>query len=198
MQELTTTANLVDWASLEDRESITTVIARSELEAAHAADERAALWLELGRDEDEELRRLTIELGPAEIEEMLRLAREDDVVFAIAADPVLSLFDEPDVEAHGLRGALAIAVVAAAVGAPTSLAAAPQTANVSASPQQVRAATTAQQVDAAATRQVASPAAKTQVAKVHVAKTQVAKTQIAKTLVLKSAGLTLLRGKQAH
>lgn len=189
MQELTTTANLVEYATLEG--PISAVLARSELEAALHADESAGLWFEFER-EDEEMRRLTIELGSADIEEMLRLATGDEVVLAIATDPVTSLFDEPEVEAHGMRGALAIAVVAAAVAAPTSLAAAPQTASAAATAQQASPAASIQQVSAAVTTQIANPAVKAQVANPAV------KAQVAKTLVLKAAGLKLLRGGLAR
>jgi hypothetical protein len=191
MQELTTNANLVDYATLEGRDSFTTVISRSELEAALRADDPAGLWFEFGREEEEEeLRQLTIQLGPAEIEEMLRLAKEDEVVFAIAADPVVSLFDEPEVEAHGLRSALAIAVVAGAVAAPASLAATPQTTSAAATAQQANPAASVQQVSAAAAPQRASVAARVQVAN------PAAKAQLSKRLVLKAAGLkTLGRGR---
>lgn len=186
MQELTTTANLVEYATLEDDGPITAVLARSELEAALHADESAGLWFEFER-EDEEMRRLTIELGSADIEEMLRRSTGDEVLLAIGADPVSSLFDEPDVEAHGMRGALAIAVVAAAVAAPTSLAAVPQTASASATAQRVSAAANAQRASAAATAQRANAAATAQVA------SRAAKVQVSKNLALKASGLRLLR-----
>jgi hypothetical protein len=184
MQELTTTANLVEYANLED--PINAVLERSELEAALRADEPAALWFEFGQDEDEELRLLTIELGSAEIEEMLRRSIGGEVTFAIDADPVASLFDESDVEAHGMRNALGIAVVAAAVAAPTSLAATPQAANPAATAQRASAAATAQQVSADATAQRASAAERVQVAN------PAARAQISKRLVLRAAGLKLL------
>jgi hypothetical protein len=187
MQELTTTANFVEYGTLEDDGPITAVLARSELEAALRADESAGLWFEFER-EDEEMHRLTIELGSADLEEILRLSTGDEVVFAIDADPVVSLFDEPDVEAHGMRGALAIAVVAAAVAAPTSLAAAPQTASAAATAQRASAAATAQRASAAATAQRANAAATTQVA------SRAAKAQVSKSLVLKASGLRFLRG----
>jgi len=195
MQELTTTANLVDYGTLGDS-AITAVLARSELEAALHADESAQLWFELGLDEDEATRRLTLELAPADLEEMLRLSTGDEVVLALDGDALAGLFDDPDVEAHGMRGALAVAVAAAAIAAPTGLAAAPQTASAAATAQRAAAAATVQTAGLAATTQVASVAAKPQIAGIAV-KPQIAgiagKTQISKSLVVK-AGVKLLRG----
>ena len=127
MQELRTTASLVDYATLEGGRSISAVLPRSRIAAAlHGADS-AQLWFELGREDDEETRRLTLEVASVDVEEMLRLSAGDEVVLALDGDAV-RLLDDPDVEAHGMRGALAIAVTTAAIVAPASVAVAPQTA----------------------------------------------------------------------
>ena len=60
MQDVTTTANLVDYESL-DVGAVTAVLSRSEIEAALAADASTGLWFELGY-EDEEASRLEVEL----------------------------------------------------------------------------------------------------------------------------------------
>lgn len=203
MQELTTTATLVEYGTFEGGSAITAVLARSELEAALHADESAQLWFEFGRDEDEETRRLTIEVTSTDVEEMLRLSTGDDVVLALDAGTVGGLFDEPDVEAHGMRGALAIAVTAAAIIAPTGLAAAPQTASAAATPQvssQVSSQVSPQVSSLAAEAQISSLAATPQVSGQvarAAAKAQVkglaAKTQVSKSLVVKAGGV-ILRG----
>ena len=198
MQELTTTANLVEYGTLGDSQ-ITAVLARSELEAALNADESARLWFEFGRDEDEETRRLTVEVASTDIEQMLRLSTGDDLVLALDAGAVGGLFDDPDFEAHGMRGALAIAVTAAAIMAPAGLAAAPQTAGAAATPQ------VSSQVSSQVSPQVSSLATTTQVSGQvarAAAKAQVkglaAKTQVSKSLVVKAAGVKLLRSGLAR
>jgi hypothetical protein len=183
MQELTTTATLVDYEMLEDGSPITAVLARSELEAALEADESAQLWLELGLD-DEDTKLLTVDLDTAALEQMLRIAGGDDILVAFDG-----MFGRPDVEAHGLRGAL---VATVAIAAPAGLAAVPQTSEAAATAQRVSIAATAQTADLAATAQVSSLAAKVQVSGVAT------KTQISKQLVVKAAGLRLLRSGLAR
>lgn len=191
MQELRTTASLVDYATLEGGRSITAVLPRSQIAAALHGDDSAQLWFDLGREEDEETRRLTIDLVSADVEEILRLSTGDDLVLALDADAVAGLFDDPDVEAHGMRGALAIAVTAAAIVAPTSLAAVPQTAEAAATAQRASLAATAAQAGLAATTQVSSLATKAQISSVA------AKTQI-KGLVVKAGGVRIMRGGLAR
>lgn len=187
MHGLTITANLVEYEALDDTSTITTVLSRSELEEALGADESTRLWIEVGQEGGEELGRLAIELAPTEIDEVLRRSTGDDVVLALDAAGVASLLDDPDVEAHGLRAALAIAVTSAAILAPAGQAAVAQTAETAATAQRVGAASTSQQVGAAATTQVSSLAAKAQVSSVA------ARSQVSKSLALKGASLKLLR-----
>jgi len=157
MYQLTTTANLVDYPMLENRDAIAAVLVRSELEAVVHAEGSPGIWFEIERGEDE--------------------------VLALDGDAIAGLFDDPEVEAHGMRGALAIAVTSAAIVAPASLAASPQPAGVS-------------------TAQVSSLVAKTHIAKPGVARPGVAtqqvaktalKTQVARSLVLRAAGVQLLQ-----
>ena len=122
MQQLTTTATFTD-RRLDD-DVLTTIVARSVLEAALAEDEKAELWFEIGR-EDEETTRLAIDLSASDLEEILRLSSGDDVALTLDGDGVAGLFDDPDVEAHGLKGAIAIAVTSAAILAPAGHAALP-------------------------------------------------------------------------
>lgn len=182
MPELTTTATFMDGPV--DEEALTTIVARSVLEAALAEDGSAELWFEIAR-EDAEPTRLAIDLSADDLEALLRLSGGDDVALSLDGDSVAGLFDDgdADVEAHGMRGAIVIAVTSAALLAPAAQAAVPQ-AMQQATPQakaQVKA-----QVSAAATAQVSSLAARTQV-------TMQNKAQVSKAQVAKASGLTLLR-----
>ena len=106
MPELTTTATFT--AARFDEDALTTIVARSVLEAALAEGEGAELWFEIGREDDTS--RLAIDLSAADLEEMLRLGDGDDVALTLDGEYVSGLFDDADVEAHGMRGAIAIAV----------------------------------------------------------------------------------------
>jgi hypothetical protein len=115
-----------------------------------------------------------VDLSTTDLEEILRLSGSDDVLLALDGEAVEGLFGEPDVEGHGLKGALAIAVTSAAILAPAGQAALPQTAN---------AATTVQRANPAATAQVSSAQART---------------QVSKQLVVRATGLKLLRSGLAR
>ena len=169
-------------------ESLTTIVARSVLEAALKEDESAELWFELGTEDGEDVNRLSIDLSSTDIEQLLRLSSEDEIALTLDGEGVESLFGEPDVEGHGLKGAIAIAVTSAAILVPASQAAVPQ-ATASATQQATLQATA--QVAPAATAQVASLAARTQVS-------MQAKTQVSKPQVAKVSGLKLLRSGLAR
>lgn len=187
MQELTTTATLVEYGTFEGGSPITAILARSELEAALNTHESAQLWFELGLDGDEETTRLTLDLTPTDLEEMLRRSTGDEVSLALDGDALAGLFADPDVEAHGLRGALAATVAIAAIAAPTSLAAVPQTSGVATTAQRASAAVTVQTSGTAATAQISSVAAKAQISGVA------AKAQVGKTLVVRAGGVQIMR-----
>jgi hypothetical protein len=101
-------------------ESLTTIVARSVLEAALKEDESAELWFELGTEGSEDVSRLSIDLSYTDIEELLRLSSEDEIALTLDGDAVESMFGEPDVEGHGLKGAIVIAVTSAAILAPAA------------------------------------------------------------------------------
>ena len=188
MQEVKTTASLVEYDSLEGGGSVTAVLARRDVEAALEGD--AGLWFELGY-EDEDAGRLTIDLQPADLEQILKQTEGDEVVLALDGDWVSGVFEDSDVEAHGLRGALAIAVVAGAIAAPAGLAATPQVSSASVGSQATSPAAESQVVrSAAVTSQVSSAAARPQVSKAA-AKAQVS--PAAKQLVVKQSGLKILK-----
>jgi hypothetical protein len=160
-------------------ESLTTIVARSVLEAALQEEEPAELWFELQSEDGDDVSRLSVDLSYSDIEELLRLSSEDEIALSLDGEEIESLFDDADVEAHGLKGAIAIAVTGAALLAPTAQGALPQ------ATQQSKPQATAQ-VSAAATAQVSSLAATAQVSLQR-------KAQIAKGQVAKVSGLKLLR-----
>jgi hypothetical protein len=166
-------------------ESLTTIVARSVLEAALKEEEPAELWFELGTDDGEEVSRLSIDLSYSDIEELLGLSPEDEIALSLDGEAVESLFAEPDVEAHGLKGAIAIAVTSAAILAPAGQAAMSQSVGVAAT-QQAKIQATAQ-VGAAATTQVSSLVSRAQAANVQT------KVQVSKSQVAKLSSLRLLR-----
>jgi hypothetical protein len=171
-------------------ESLTTIVARSVLEAALQEEDSAELWFDLADETGEEVGRVSVDLAYSDIEELLRLSSEDEIALSLDGEAVENLF--ADVEAHGLNGALAIAVTGAALLAPATQAAVPQATQQS-KPQataQVSAAATAQ-VSAAATAQVSSVAAKTQVTLQN--KAQVSKIQVAHVQKLKLLRSALIR-----
>jgi hypothetical protein len=114
MLEVTRTATFTD--RHPEGDVLTTIVARSVLEAALAEDEPGQLWFEVGADEESRL--LAVDLSAADLEELLRLSGSDDVALTLDADGVEGLFGDPDVEGHGLKGAIVIAVTGAAVLAP--------------------------------------------------------------------------------
>jgi hypothetical protein len=188
MQEVKTTANLVEYGSFDDGGSVTAVLARSDVEAALEDD--AGLWFEIGY-EDEDAGRLTIDLQPTDLEAILGQTEGDEVVLALDGDWVSGVFEDSDVEAHGLRGALAIAVVAGAIAAPAGLAATPQVSSASVGSQATSPAAESQVVRSAVVQsQVSSAAARPQVSKAA-AKAQVSPG--AKRLVVKQSGLKILK-----
>ena len=171
MQQLTRTATFTD--DRIDDEALTTIVARSVLEAALAEDEKAQLWFELAGGDDE-TRRLAIDLSAADLEEILRLSGDADVALTLDGEDVAGLFGDDEVEAHGMRAAIAIAVTSAAILVPAGHAATTQSIGTAATTQQASVAATAQvgteattQVGTEATTQVANAAVTAQVAGVQ-------------------------------
>jgi hypothetical protein len=188
MQVRHATATFVGPGTMDD--PFTAVIARQALEAASAED-RGELWFDIGSDDSGEVSRLTIDLGYTDIEELLRLAPEDEILLELDSEVVEGLFSDYEVEGHGMKGAIAIAVTGAALLAPAGQAANPLSYDAAATVQRANVAATVQD-HPAATVQVAQ-VAKVQVAKTQVAKTRVATTQVARTLVLRANGFNLFR-----
>jgi hypothetical protein len=180
-----TTSDTVD-------EALTTIVARSGLEAALAEGDSARLWFEIG--DDEESRRLEVDLSTADLEELLRMSGSDDVALTLDGDEIAGLFDDPDVEGHGLKGAIAIVVTSAALLAPAGQAAVTQSVGAAATTQGSGVAATTQGVGVASTTQVGA-AVTTQVSKAR-ATAQVASVQakLAKSNAAKLKSFKILRG----
>jgi hypothetical protein len=118
MQEVSTTATLVEPAAFEG--GIRTVLSRQEIEEALEADaDSFALWFDVASGDDTS--RLTLELTPEDAEQLLRGSSGDDVTVALGGDGLISMFEDPDVEAHGLREA-AVLIGIVAVGATAGVA----------------------------------------------------------------------------
>jgi hypothetical protein len=122
MQDMTTTATLVEPAEIAERGGVTALVSRAEIEEAlETSDESFALWFDVERGDDSA--RLTVELTPAEAEELLRRSSGDDVMVALGASGIVDLFEDADVEAHGMREKIVLlGVVAATAAASTSVA----------------------------------------------------------------------------
>lgn len=181
MREVMADAMLVERETLETG-SLVAALPRHELEQHLHGDDPLGVWLDLDEDGYERLR-LTVKLSSADAREALRLSRGDDVVLALDAHSLQELVGDPDVEAHGIRGALAVAVATAAIAAPAGLAA-----------NNTEVANT-QLAKPALTRQVTKPALKEQVARTAY-KPEVARTaykpQVARTALARQVHLVVL------
>src|SRR5262245_9490993 len=165
-------------------ESLTTIVARSVLEAALAEGEPGTLWFEVGDDADS--RRIEVDLSTSDLEELLRMSGSDDVALTLDGDEIAGLFgDPPDVEGHGLKGAIAIVVTSAALLAPAGQAAVTQSAGAQATTQGVGVAATTQ-VGAEVSTQISHAAATAQVANIQA--------KLAKSNVAKFNNFKILRG----
>jgi hypothetical protein len=202
MQELRTTAT---FTSEQPDNALTTIVARSVLEAALAEAEPAELWFDLGGDEEGgDVSRLSIDLSPTDMEQLLGLSSEDEIAMSLDGESIASLFDDSDVEAHGMRGAIAVAVTSAAILAPAGHAAVTQGVGAAATTQRtspvastqahtaakaevIGAATKAEVIGTAAKAEVIGAATKAEVVGVA------SKTAVTKTLVVRASGFKLLR-----
>jgi len=186
MHELTTTASFTERRG--DDESLTTIVARSVLEAALQEGDPAQLWFEVGSGDDETWQ-ISVDVTTSDLEHVLRLSGSDDVALTLDADAVAGLFDAPEVEAHGMKGTLAIAVTSAALLAPAGQAAVPQSVGAAATVQRAHVAATVQRASSArATTQVSSVAAQAQAAGVA------SRPEISTSLVVRASGLRVRQG----
>lgn len=182
MREVMADAMLVERDTLEEG-SLVAAVPRGEVEKHLHGDDPLGVWLDIAEDGHEAVR-LTVKLSSADAREALRLCGDGDVVLALDGDSLQQLVDEPEVEAHGIRGAVAVAVATAAIAAPAGLAA-----------NNTEVANT-QLAKPALTRQVAKPAFESQVVRTAL-KPQVARTafkpQVARTALARQIHLVVLQ-----
>jgi hypothetical protein len=117
---LTAKAALVDPATLEDGGVIATRVPRSEIEEALETGTASDFFLDVARERDGEReaeQRVTVSWEPEDLKKLLGSTTGDEVTFAFKADELSRMFDEPDVEAQGLRERMAILTVAATTAA---------------------------------------------------------------------------------
>jgi len=112
----------VDPAALEiESTALTTQIPRTEIEEAARADGPAELFLDVARVRDgdshtheiQTQQRITVSWDPDDLEKLLGSTNSDHVTLAFKAEELARMFDEPDVDAHGLRERIAVLTVAA-------------------------------------------------------------------------------------
>jgi hypothetical protein len=121
MTALTARAALVDPAALGDGEGvIATSVPRAEVEEALQTGTTSELFIDVAREREGERdaeHRITVSWEPADLEKLLGSTTGDEVTFAFRPDELARMFDEPDVEAQGLRERMAILTVAATTAA---------------------------------------------------------------------------------
>src|SRR6266540_38815 len=121
MEALTAKAALVDPATLDDEgNAVTTRIPRSEIEEAARAKGPSEFFLDVARVRDgdrEAEQRITVSWDTDDLDQLLRSATGDEVTLAFKPDELARMFEEPDVEAQGLREKVAILTVAATTAA---------------------------------------------------------------------------------
>jgi hypothetical protein len=158
MHELTTIGTLVEATALGDATQAA-VLSTEELGAPYRTEEPARLWIELAQEGFDEPTRVTIDLAPHDLETILGAATKGEVALVFDDAVLASLAGEHEVEAHGLRGAIALAVVSTAVAAPTAQAATPQEASPTASAQRASVVVAPQRMSLAARLQVSTQVA---------------------------------------
>jgi hypothetical protein len=186
MQELRTTATFTN--EQPDRDALTTIVARSVLEAALAEGEPAELWFDLARADDE-VSRLSIDLAPTDMEQLLGLSSEDEIAVSLDGEAIAGLFDDPDVEAHGLKVPIAIVVSSAAILAPAGQAAVTTQRTSSVVSAQAHTAAKAEVIGTATKAEVIGTASRAEVIGAA------SKAEVTKTLVVRATGFKLLRAK---
>lgn len=185
MHEHRTTATFT--SEQPEHDALTTIVARSILEAALAEGEPGELWLELERDDDGP-RRLAVDLTQTDLEQLLHLSSEDEIGLSLNGEEIERLFDDADVEAHGLKMPIAIFVSSAAILAPAGQAAVTQGVGAAATTQRTSPVVSAQ-AHTAAKAEVIGTATKAEVIGAA------SKAEVTKTLVVRASGFKLLRTK---
>jgi hypothetical protein len=118
MEEVASTAKLVDTIAPDDGRALTATIPRSQVEAALEEGGSADLILDVARihDGDWEDRTATISWERADLEKLLRRASGDQIELTFDQTELEGMLDT-DVEAHGFREKALVLTVAAATAA---------------------------------------------------------------------------------
>jgi hypothetical protein len=118
MDERSGTIRLVDSPGGSERRSLVTTVSRREVEEVLSSDEPIDLLLDVERATagGRETQRLALGWERSELERLLDAADGGEISLTFDEDELSALLDE-DVEAHGMRRALAVLTVAAGMAA---------------------------------------------------------------------------------
>jgi hypothetical protein len=120
MTALTAKAALVDTAAFEGGGVIATSVPRSDIEEALASGTTSEFFLDLARERDGEReaeQRIIVTWEQDDLKKLLQSTTGDEVTFAFKPDELARAFEEPDVEAQGLRERMAVLTIAATTAA---------------------------------------------------------------------------------
>jgi hypothetical protein len=141
---------------------------------------------------------LSIDLAPTDMEQLLGLSSEDEIAVSLDGEAIAGLFDDPDVEAHGLKVPIAIVVSSAAILAPAGQAAVTTQRTSSVVSAQAHTAAKAEVIGTATKAEVIGTATKAEVIGTA-SRAEVigaaSKAEVTKTLVVRATGFKLLRAK---
>lgn len=118
MEEVASTAKLVDAGAVDAQRGLTATLPRSDVEAALQDDAGADLFLEIARIQNGERddRRIKVAWDRSDLQELLK-SGGDSITFVFDPAELERMLDDPDVEAQGLREKALVITVAAATAA---------------------------------------------------------------------------------
>lgn len=118
MEEVASTAKLVDAGAVDAQSGLTATLPRSDVEAALQDDAGADLFLEIARIQNGERNDRTIKVAwdRSDLQELLKTGG-DTITFVFDPAELERMLDDPDVEAQGLREKALVITVAAATAA---------------------------------------------------------------------------------
>jgi len=118
MEEVASTAKLVDAGAVEPQQGLTATLPRSDVEAALQDDAGSDLFLEIARIQNGERDDRTIKVAwdRSDLQELLK-SGGDSITFVFDHSELERMLDDPDVEAQGLREKALVITVAAATAA---------------------------------------------------------------------------------
>ena len=119
MEEVASTAKLVDPAAVNAQIGLTATLPRSDIEAALQDDAGADLFLEIARIQNGERDDRTVKVAweRSDLEQLLKRESGDSITFTFDQADLERMLDDPDVEAQGLREKALVLTVAAATAA---------------------------------------------------------------------------------